>query len=62
MTFDKFEKSTSLLIFVIITIANAAVLNTNILNGPDNVVYYGINNQVDGYKNMLAGSDNYIAG
>lgn len=50
------------ILFLTLPCVYSAVMNTNILNGPENLVYYGVNNQINGQKNQLAGTNNYVGG
>jgi len=48
--------------FLMLLLAKTAIIDTNVLNGPDNIVYYGQDNLVNGKSNQLAGYNNYIGG
>jgi hypothetical protein len=58
----KIDKLSIPLFLIVFASVKAAVVDTNILNGPDNVVYYGQYNTVNGQSNQLAGNKNYIRG
>lgn len=55
-------KSQILIILISLTCIHTAIINKNEINGPNNVVYQGSNNKIDGRDNQVTGYENTING
>ena len=55
-------KTIALVAIMTFVLSSSQVINTNLLDGPKKIVYYGLNNEVHGGDNTIDGYENGIRG